>query len=290
MSALLVSAIVSGILVGMVYGLIGAGLNIVLGVMKVVNFAHGDFLMLASYAAYWLSRLFGFDPFLSLAVIAPVSFIVGIVIYYATVPRLLQSEDPEMASYLAFFGISLVISGAVFVAWGADPRALPYPYGITTISLGIVDLPLGRLIAFGVSVVGALALLWFLYRTYLGKAIRATVQNRDAVQLLGVDIHKLSALTFGIGILLVGVAGTITPLIFPSITYDMGISYTLIAFTVIVLGGLGDPLGALVGGVIFGLTQNISMLLLPAMLSPLVAFALLIVVIMVRPQGIIVRA
>jgi branched-chain amino acid transport system permease protein len=290
MVELLLTAIVSGVLVGMVYGLVGAGLNLIFGVMRVVNFAHGDFLMLAAFATYGLNVLFGIDPLVALGVIVPLFFGIGVVTYYTTVPKLLQAEDPETASLLAYFGVSLVLSGGIFAIWGAEPRGIPYPYETAFLKVGIVYLPVGRLVAFTIAFVSALALLYFLYRTYLGKALRATMQHRQAIQLFGVNTYRLSALAFGIGILLSGVAGTVILLVFPYISHAVGIEYTLIAFVVIMLGGLGNPLGALVGGLLYGLVENISTVFLPASMSPVVAFLVLIAVVMTRPQGLLIRA
>ena len=289
MALLLIKAIISGMLVGMVYALIGAGLNIIYGVMRVVNFAHGDFLKLAAYITYWLSVLYGIDPLASLLIIIPLFFILGVVIYYWTVPRLLKSEDPEIASYLAYFGIALIINSGIIIGWGGDPRGVPCPFKVASISTGGIHLPTGRLIAFAVCLIITLALTLFLYRTYYGKAIRAVIQNRDAVQLLGINMNKISAISFGIGLTLAGTAGTLVVLVFPAIAPGMGTSYTTIAFVAIVLGGLGSPLGAVLGGLIYGLAENISAVFIPTALSPVIAFIILIITVMIKPQGLLAR-
>ena len=287
MGSLLLNAIVSGILLGMIYGLIGAGLNIIYGVMRVVNFAHGEFLMIAAYMIYWFSVLYKIDPLSSLLIIIPLFFLAGMIIYYLLIPRLLRSEDPEMASFLTFYGISMIITALVLIAWGADPRGLRFPYPIHTLRIGSLNLSPGRAIHFGFSSLTALALAVFLYRTYLGKAIRAIIQNRDAVKIVGIDPNRLSSIAFGIGLMLVGMTGALIPLTFPGITPGMGASYTLTAFVVIVLGGLGNPLGAIIGGLIFGLAENISAIFLPFALSPVISFFILILIIMARPQGLL---
>lgn len=128
MTTELISALISGVLIGMVYGLVGAGLNIIFGVVRVLNVAHGEFLMLAAFNTYWLNFILGIDPLVLLLINGPLFFLIGIPLYYATVPRLLQSEDPETASFLCYFGISLLISGGVFVTLGASHQAVPYPY------------------------------------------------------------------------------------------------------------------------------------------------------------------
>ncbi len=285
MRNLILQAILSGILLGMIYGLIGAGLNIIYGVMRVVNFAHGEFLMIAAYLVYWFSVLYNIDPLSSLLIIIPLFFLSGMIIYYLVVPRLLKSEDPEMASFLTFYGISMIITALVLIAWGADPRGLRFPYGTPSMRIGTFYISTGRVIHFAFSSIIALILVFFLYRTYLGKAIRAIIQNRDAVKIVGIDPNKISSIAFGIGLMLVGMTGALIPLTFPGITPGMGASYTLVAFVVIVLGGLGNPMGSIIGGLIFGLTENISTLFLPLALSPVISFITLILIIMIRPQG-----
>lgn len=289
MTILLIQAIISGLLLGMVYALIGAGMNLIYGVMRVVNFAHGEFMLLAAYICYSLSQNFGLNPLQSLLVVLPGSFVIGIGIYYLIVPRLLRSEDPEVMSFLVFFGVSLILSSGILLIWDADPRGIPFPFERVSVTIGPLFLPLGRLIAGGFCTISAAALVLFLYRTYTGKAIRAIIQNREAVSILGIDPHKISALAFGIGLLLVALAGSLVVLSFPSITPVMGGSYTIVAFVVVVLGGLGDPMGALAGGLIYGLAENVGAVFLPTAMAPLVAFFILIAMILFRPQGLLVR-
>lgn len=283
------SALVWGILLGMVYGLLGAGLNVIFGVVGVLNFAHGDFLMLAAFGTFWLNVLLRVDPLVSLLILMPLFFVTGTFLYYLTVPRLLKSEDAMLTSMLCYYGISLLLSGGAFLVWGATPRALQYPYRIISISVGGIQLPVSRVIAFIVVLLITLALLFFLYKTYVGKAVRAAIQNRAALELLGVNVPMISALTFGIGISLAATAGNMIALIYPSITYNMGLEYVLFAFAVIILGGLGNPIGALLGGLIFGIAENVCKIYLPSMVSPLLTFILLIIVIMLKPEGLLPR-
>jgi len=289
MAILMTQAVISGLLLGLVYALIGIGMNIIYGVMRVVNFAHGEFMLAAAYVCYWLSATFGLNPLESLVVVLPGFFLGGVVIYYLVVPRLLRSEDPEVMSFLAFFGVSLIITSVILLIWDADPRGVPFPFHTVSVSIGRLFFPLGRIIAGAFSLVAIACLLWLLHRTYLGKAIRAIIQNREAVPILGIDPHRISAFAFGLGLLLVALAGSVVVLSFPSITPVMGGGYTVVAFVVIVLGGLGNPLGALVGGIVFGLAENVSAVFMPTALSPVVAFVILIVMILFRPQGLLGR-
>lgn len=287
METLLIQAFISGILLGMVYALIGMGMNIIYGVMRVVNFAHGEFMLFAAYLCYTLGANYGINPLLALILILPLFFAGGVLVYYLLVPRLLLSDDPEMASFLTFFGVSLIITSVILQIWEADPRGIPFPFEQVSFVVGEFFFPMGRLISGLACGVMTVILLFFLYRTYTGKAIRAIIQNREAIPILGIDPHRLSALSFGIGMMLVGLAGSLVVLSFPSITPVMGGPYTIIAFVVIVLGGLGNPNGALVGGFVFGLAENISAVFLPTALAPVVAFTILIVMILFRPQGIL---
>lgn len=290
MAILLTQAIISGLLLGLVYALIGMGMNIIYGTMRMVNFAHGEFMLLAAYLCYWLDGAVGLNPLQALVVVLPLFFAAGMALYYLVVPRLLRSDEPEVMSFLAFFGISLIISSTILLIWNADPRGVPFPFETVSASIGPFFFPLGRIIAGGSALVGIAALLWLLYRTYLGRAIRAIIQNREAIAILGIDPHRVSAFSFGLGLVLVALAGSLVVLSFPSITPVMGSPYTVVAFVVIVLGGLGNPLGALVGGLVFGLAENVSAVFMPTSLTPVVAFAILIAMILLRPEGLLGRA
>lgn len=290
MQNLIIQAIISGILLGLIYGLIGMGMNIIYGVMRVVNFAHGEFMIIGSYMVFSMSRVFGINVLESLIIILPIFFLVGLFIYYLMVPRLLRSEDPEMASFLTFFGVSLIITCGILLLWGADPRSIPFPFKRVSFTLGSQFIPMGRIISGGFCAATIVLLSIFLYKTYTGQAIRAIIQNREAVSILGIDAHKISSIAFGIGLVLVGMAGGLVTLSFPAITPVMGQSYTLVAFVVIVLGGLGSPVGALLGGLLFGLAENVGAIFMPTALAPVIAFVLLIVMILIRPQGIMGKA
>jgi branched-chain amino acid transport system permease protein len=278
-------ALVSGLVLGMAYGLMGAGFNLIYGVLRIVNLAHGEFLMLAAFAAYWLHILLGFDPLTALIVTVPLFFGGGWALYYLIVPTIQRAADPETTSFLAFFGLSLAISTGAFMAWGATPRGIPNPYPISSLSVGGLYLPIGRLIGAGVSLVVAALFVYLLYYTYVGKALRALIDNSNAAQIMGINIRRLSALAFALGIGLIAVVGTITPLMFPSIVPSMGFPFTIVSVVVVVLGGLGNPIGAIVGGIIFGVVLNLAGLFLSMSLAPAISFVVLIVMIMLRPEG-----
>lgn len=283
-----VSALITGLMIGLVYALVASSLNIIFGVMRIVNFAHGNFLILAAYSSFWLWELYGIDPLTSLVVVVPIFFVLGLAAYYLTVPRLLNADDTEMMSFLVYFGLSIVLAAGMRIVWGSQTRAIPTPYE-DTLPLSVRFLgqtyATSRVIGSLVSVVLLVALVWFLYRTYYGMAIRAMIQNREATKFLGIETHRVSAYSFGIGMALAAVAGTLLTLVFPAFAATAGQNYTIIAFSIIVLGGLGDPIGAMIGGVVFAIVEQLAMLFLPLSASPLIAFVVLVAIIMVRPEG-----
>jgi len=282
-------ALLLGVTLGSTYALIASGLNIIFGVMRIVNFAHGAFITLASYLAFWSWKMAGVKPLSTLVFIAPLFFLIGVGLYYLTVPRLLRADDTEMMSLLVFFGLSIVLETGISTLWGAQTRAIPTPYEQTlplSVTIGGITIATTRLLSLGVAVLVIVVLVWFFYNTYHGKAIRAIIQNREAVQVLGIDTDRISALAFGIGLALAAIAGVLLTVIYPSFSPSAGQNYTLIAFAIIVLGGLGDPIGAMIGGVTFAIIEQLSALVLPLSASPIIAFLLLTVIILIRPEGV----
>jgi branched-chain amino acid transport system permease protein len=284
---LILMAIVSGVLMGIIYGLVGIGMNILYGVMRIVNFAHGEFMMLGAYLAFTLNRALGISSLQAIAVVLPVFFVLGVILHALFYNRIQQAEDPEIASFLTFFGVSLVITSLILMIWKADPRSVPLPFEKASFFLGPIFFSTGRLVSAFICILTIVVISFFLYRTYTGKAVRAIIENRDAVAILGIDVNRVSALVFGIGLAIVAITGCLVTLSFPAITPVLGQSYTNIAFLVIVLGGLGSPLGSLLGGLVYGLAESLSSVFLPVALSPVVAFVILIVMVMARPQGLL---
>lgn len=290
MGHLLGSAILTGLLLGAVYAVVGVGMSLIYGVLRVVNFAHGDFIVLAAFLAWTLHSNWGWDPLRSLIVIVPAFFVLGLIVYKLLVPRLLRSDDPETASFLAFFGISLMLGYLMVTIFGATPRGIPYPYEAwlpAALPIGPWFMSSSRIIAALVVAAVIGALIWFLFYTFPGKAVRSLIQNREAAAILGIPSGRISALSFGLGLALVGAAGVLVSLAFPSIAPRLGANYTVIAFSVIVLGGMRSPTGAMAGGLLFGLAESVAGAFLPTGLSPAVAFFVLIVTVMVRPEGLL---
>jgi branched-chain amino acid transport system permease protein len=274
--------VVNGLLVGGVYGIAALGLGLVWGVMSVVNVAHADILIFTAYMTWVLVTVGHLPPFVALVLLLPAGFVAGMLLYYLLVRHLVRRSDVELMSLVLFFGLSAIIYGFSAYQWGADLRSMPIPLPTFRI-LGLV-IPGTRLAAFLIGVTLVLALRWFFRSTYWGKAIRAVAQSRDAARTLGIDPDRVSAVAFGIALAYAGVAGALIAMTSP-LSPSLGVIYAGRSFAVVVLGGLGNPVGTLVAGLILGLTESLSTLWLTFALSPAVAFVLLIVVLIVRPTG-----
>ena len=282
---LILNALVNGIIIGVLYSLIGCSLNVLYGVLRVVNFAHGEFLIVGSFFGYVLFTALGVHPLLSVPIAAIVFFVVGYGLYYVLMPRLAQSDDPETSSFLMMYGVSLMLGAAMLMIFEADTRTLDFRFSPMSIHIGALYISTARLVALGVNLVVVGLLTWFLYFTLYGKAFRAVIMNREAIQIIGINIHRISAAAFGLAAGLAGITGVMIALVFPAFSPFSGPDYTLIGFIVIVLGGLGHPIGAIVGGVIFGLTEQLSIVFLPQAMAPIVGFSILILVVFMHPRG-----
>lgn len=286
---LLLQGLINGLILGMIYSLIGLSLNIIFGVLRVVNFAHGEFIILGAYAAFFLQQLLGISPFLAMPLIFVLFGAIGWVLYFVLVRRLARSDDPETASLLVMFGLSITLGALMLFFFEADSRSLDYMLDPPFLILGNIVLPTTRLVALAITLVITGITAWFLYRTFPGKALRAVIMNRSAVATVGIDVEKLSAMTFGIGLGFAGITGVLLAMIFPAFSPFAGVDYTLIGFIIIVLGGLGHPIGALVGGILFGVTEQVTVVLADNSVALLVGFALMIAVIFFRPSGLFGR-
>ncbi len=285
MNELLLQGLVNGIILGSIYALIGLSLNVIFGVLRVVNFAHGEFIILGAYAAYFAQQLLGLSPFVAMPLIFAVFGVLGYGLYYVLIKRLSKSDDPEHASLLVMFGVSIAMGALMLIFFEADSRSLAYRMDPPFLMFGSVIVPTTKLVALGVVVVITAVMAYFLYRTLPGKALRAIIMNRDAIQIVGVNLEKMSAMTFGLGLGLAGITGVLIAMIFPAFSPFIGQDYTLIGFIVIVLGGLGHPIGAIAGGIIFGLTEQTALVYTSGTVATLLGFLLLIGVILVRPKG-----
>jgi branched-chain amino acid transport system permease protein len=277
-------SLLSGILVGGVYALIGIGLTIIFGVMRVINFAHGDLLMLGMYVTWGLFTLFNIDPYLSLLITAPVLFLWGALLQKVFINRVLNALPQNQI--LLTIGLGLVMSNAVMLGFTSDYRILTTSYSSSSFQLLGISVSQPLLYSFLVTAAITGALFWFLQTTDTGQAIRATAQDRDAAQLMGINVKRMSVLAFGLGTALAGIAGALlapTYYIFPQV----GSPFTLKAFVVVVLGGMGSIVGATLGGVLIGVTESMSAVYIASGLKELVVYVLFLLILLFRPAGLL---
>ena len=284
----LIETSVNGLLIGGVYGLAALGLSLIWGVMKVVNLAHGVFIMLGAYLGYGMYHVLGLHPLFSMLLAIPIGAGMGILLYRYLINRILEVAtnelEQEMMCLLFTFGLSMIIYGAALNIWGSDLRGVPTL--MPTIFLGGIAIPSSRFIAFISALVLGGLLYLFLKKTMIGKAIRAVTQNRNYVMLDGIDPVKIFQISFSIGLTYALMAGVVISLTYP-VTPIMGVYYLLKCFTVVVLGGLGNPIGAFLGGLILGLAESYTSLFATYALSPAVAFITLLLILIFRPGGIL---
>lgn len=290
MEFLILQGLINGVVIGVIYSLIGVGLNIIFGVLRVVNFAHGEVIILGAYLAYFLLNLFGLSPFLAL----PIAFVlfgaIGYLGFFALIRPLRRSDDPEHASLLVMFGLSLTLGALMLLAFGADTRSIQVPIEPMFLKAGLLIVPTIRLIALAIALAIAGATFFFLYRTLPGKALRAIVMNRDAVRIVGINLDRMSAFAFGLGLGLAAISGVLMAMIFPAFSPFAGQDYTLIGFIIVVLGGLGHPIGALVGGILFGLAEQLTTVFASGTVAMLAGLVLLVAVILFKPSGLAGKA
>jgi branched-chain amino acid transport system permease protein len=278
-----VQTLINGILQGGVYAAAAVGLSLIFGVSGILNAAHGELVMLGAFATYWMYTLWHVDPFLSLPVTFGLLFVLGWALQYFLLNRTLG--QPLLLSLLVTFGISLVILNVALRVWTADYRLMRVPYLDRSIIVGEFIVPRARLMACLLGVAMVAGLSWMLASTRLGRMIRATAQDWEMARLVGVNHRRIYAVTFGIGAGISGMAGSLLAFYSP-VEPNMGLSFTLFAFAVVVLGGLGYTPGVLWGGLALGVAQAFTETYLEAGLSLLVAFALLYVILRFMPAGI----
>jgi len=276
--------LVNGLLQGSIYGLVALGLTLIWGVMRVINLAHGEFIILGAYTAFWMFTLYSLQPLISLLIGIPLGFLIGIVIYVGLVKRVVNG--PELSSLLVFFGLSMILQNLMLTYWTADVRGLPILYA--SINIGSITIVGDRLIASVIAIILSTFLLILLKYTYFGRSIRAVVQDTDAAMLMGVNVNYIYAMSMSIGIILTFLGGILIALTTPFTPYQGGI-YTLYSFLIVVLGGLGNPLGSLFGGLLIGIIESYTATYWSSGISPAVAFLLLLLVLIIKPEGIFSR-
>ncbi len=282
-SVLFVS-LINGLLTGGIYSLAAVGLTLIFGVMGVANFAHGTFLMAGMYVAYWTFMIAGIDPYLGLVVSMAVLFIWGWYMQKFLINRIMDA--PHYNQFLLTLGVSLFMENLALFLW-PDYRQLRLSYQNVAIPISAgLQVDLVRLIAFSIAIALSIALYLFLKLTDIGKAIRATSQNKIGAQVVGINIWKIYVLTFAIGSACAGAAGAVIAPYFP-VSYNVGEVFILVAFVVVVLGGMGNFLGALVGGLIIGLAESFGTLIIPGGQKQLITYGIFVVILLFKPHGLL---
>lgn len=280
MSAEFIASLCDGVLMGFVYGLAAMGLTLIWGVMRVVNLAHGAFMALGMFALSLLVGCLGLHPYLALPAVALLGLLCGAAVYCVAVHRLVGA--PPLATLLSTFAVNMVLIGAGTAVFTTTPRNVDFV--LPSLRFGPLVLPGARLAAAAAAPAAAAGLALFLSRSRTGAAIRAVASDRAAAELMGIPAAWMLALSFGIGAMLAAVAGALIATIFP-FTILSGETYQVRSFVVCVLGGLGNPLGALAGGVVLGLLEGAIPLFLPLSWVPVVEFSLFVLVLLLRPAG-----
>jgi branched-chain amino acid transport system permease protein len=278
--------IVSGVLVGSLYGLAALGLSLTFGVLKILNVAHGELIMLGGYAAFWAFNRFGIDPFLSLLIVIPTLFGVGWLLHTGLFSRVVKFDEEHRIknSLLLGFGLTLVLQSLAIQLWTADERSITTAYATASLEVLGVRFPIIRLTGLGISLVAVVGMELFLNRSYWGKAIRATAEDWQTAALTGIDIKKTYLLTFALGSALAGVAGAMVSVGY-SVSPIIGLQWTLKALIVIVLAGLGSMWGTFLGGILLGVTESLSAYQFGGEYRELVGIIIFLIILSVRPQG-----
>ena len=282
----LLQGIVSGLLMGFVYALIAAGLSLIFGLMEIVNFAHGEFLMLAMFSTYWAWALWRLDPVVSLPLTAAILFLLGFATYHGLIRWVLGA--PMLAQIFATFGLAIFLRSAAQAIWGVDFHLVKDPLVQGRISLGGLFIGLPQLVASVGALLAFVFLNWFISRTETGLALQATAQDRQAASLMGINTERMFALGWGIGAACVGVAGALLTIFF-YVFPDVGASFALLAYVTVALGGFGNVPGTLVAGVVVGLIEVLGGLLIAPALKYVAVFVVYLLVVLWRPQGLFGR-
>ncbi len=275
------ASIVDGLLLGFVYGVAAMGLTLIWGVMNVINLAHGPIIALGMFGVYLIFTALGLNPYIGIVLVALLGLLLGVLIYYVAVHRVINA--PHLSTLLATYSVNMMIIGVGTAVFSTSPRNVDFSLG--SVELGPITLLGSRAVAAVAAVLVTGALYIFLYRTRPGRYIRAVANNRDAAELMGVPSTRILALSFGLGTMLAAIAGGLIATFFPFTILAGGV-YELKSFVISVLGGLGNPIGALFGGLILGVLEGIIPTFMPTTWVPVLEFVLFVLILLVRPSGI----
>jgi branched-chain amino acid transport system permease protein len=282
MLEIVAQAVINGLLIGGIYALVSIGVTLIFGVVKIVNFAQGEFVMIGMYITFFLATQFGIDPVVSLIVSMPVLFVIGVLVQHFLIRRVLGLND--MPQIFLTFALSLLILNLSLILFTANYRTVHTWYSDEAFHIGPLYVPVAKLVAFVLAMVFSAVLWFFLHTTDLGKAMRAAAQNRDVAQLMGINPNRVFAVAFGIALALAGAAGTLLMPFYPA--YPMvGQVFVLMAFVAVVLGSLGNVIGALVASLMMGVAESLGIQFVGADSGLIVVFLLLLTTLAVRPSG-----
>jgi branched-chain amino acid transport system permease protein len=279
---ILAAATINGVLLGGMYTLVACGLTLIYGVLHIINFAHGSMLMLAMFGVYYLLTKLGVDPYVSILVMVPVMYLFGYVLYKGLIGRLAHGRDENIL--LITLGLSILIENLALMFFKGDSRTISVSYSDRMIELGPTLVPLPKLISFVVAILLCLALGLFIQRTDTGRSIRAVAKERVGARLMGIDVDRIFAISYGIGLATLGAAACLLMPIF-YVSPSIGHVFVLVSFTVVVLGGMGSFTGAAVGGLIVGLTESFGGLYLGESLGQIGISLIFILILLFRPSG-----
>ena len=281
----LLNLFIAAVLLAGVYAAMSVGMTIIYGVMKIVNLAHAGFLMLGAYFVDEAYERFHIDPLLGVLLAFPVFFFLGMGVHWLLVRRIATSDQPTLTSLLLLFGVWLVLQNLGYLIWGNSDRAILTPRTLSSLEIGPISFPTVRLVVFGAAVVSLVVLEFVLHKTWFGRSVRALMQNNEAGQIVGVNVQRTAQVAFGVGIAFAGAAGGLLAMLY-SFSPDFGATFQLRAFVIIVLGGLESFGGVAIGALILALAETFCILVLPASYQPAIAFSLLVVALIVLPEGV----
>ncbi len=273
---------ISGVFLGAIYALVALGLTLIYGVLHIINFAHGSLLMLAMYAVFFLWHLFGIDPYLAMLIVVPGGFLFGYGLQRSVIGK--SSHGRDEITLLVTLGVAIVIENAALFLFTADERSVQVPYDLDGIDLGVTFVVWPEIVALAGSLLITLVLWSFMTHTDTGKAIRAVAKERQGARLVGINVEHIFAVSFGIGTACVAAAASLLAPTY-SVNPQFGYLFVLIAFTIVVLGGMGSFVGALVGGFIIGITEQLGRLYLGESLGLITISAIFILILLFRPTG-----
>ncbi len=280
--AIVVPSVLNGITTGAVYALIALGLTLIYGVLHIINFAHGASLMVALYGVYFLKQQLGIDPYLALPIMVPAMFALGYALQRGIINRASHGKDENIL--LVTLGLSIVLENLALLVFRSDTRSIETAYTLQTVQIGSAFIALPKLIAFAGALVASAVLLWVVTKTDLGRAIRAVSREKQGARLMGIDVDHIYAMSFGIGLACLGAAACfLLPAYY--VNPQVGTGFVLVAFTVVVLGGMGSFVGALLGGLLIGVVESLGGLFLGESLGQIGIFLIFIAILLFRPQG-----